>query len=73
MLNQDELTRRYQLATSQQYKDLKSEWFKDITEISSSTQQPLLLQGMLMLINRTDKWETDYLKAVKKHQKKNEE
>jgi hypothetical protein len=74
VLNQEELTKRYQLATSQQYKDLKQEWFKMITKFSSSTSEPILLQGMLWLINRTDEWENDYLKVVKrKHNNEKEE
>lgn len=56
----EELTRRKELATSEQYKAIKTLAYEYIKECSMSEILSKEIRGMLLLINHIDSWVDEY-------------
>ena len=65
MKDLDEIQRKYNLVTSNEWQEIRTRALNHIVRIGNS-QEPVLIQGMLTLINTIDAWEDDFLKEKKK-------
>ncbi len=64
-MNRDELTARYNLVTSNEWQGIRQRLLNEIV-LKSQTNEPVILQGMLKVINTVDSWEKDFLDAKEK-------
>lgn len=60
----EKLRRKYELATSEQYKSLREEALDYIVQLSGNEQMKDYTQGMLLLIKFFDSFISDYETAV---------
>ena len=65
----EELKRRFELVDNQNYKALREEWVNYIVGKANSTMSSELIRGMLLLINESDSWETDYIAVCERAKK----
>ena len=65
----EELKRRFELVDNQNYKALREEWVNYIVEKANSPMSSELIRGMLLLINESDSWETDYITVCERAKK----
>ncbi|MCD7740287.1 MAG: hypothetical protein LUH11_02950 [Candidatus Gastranaerophilales bacterium] len=65
-MDKKELSRKYNLASSDVYQAIRAEALNFIVKMSVSALTPEKLQGMLMLIREIDSWVTDYEKELLK-------
>lgn len=65
-MNRERLKRKYELATSDTYSEIRAEALNYVVKISSSTVSPVEIQGMLVLISEIDSWVNDYEKELAK-------
>jgi len=73
MANLDELKRRYDLIDNEVYPKLRAEYLDFIVKQSGTNLNPEILRGMLLLINESDKWESNFITERRKLDKKIEE
>lgn len=73
MADLDELKRKYDLVDNEVYPKLRTEYLDFVVKQSSSNINPEILRGMLLLINESDKWETNFKIERRKLDKKVEE
>lgn len=73
MADLDELKRKYDLVDNEVYPKLRAEYLDFVVKQSSSNINPEILRGMLLLINESDKWETNFKIERRKLDKKVEE
>lgn len=64
-MNRGELTERYNLVTSKEWQGIRQRLLNEIV-LKSQTNEPVILQGMLKVINTVDSWEKDFLDAKEK-------
>lgn len=64
-MDRDELTNRYNLVTSDEWQGIRQRLLNEIV-LKSQTNEPIILQGMLKVINTVDSWEKDFLDAKEK-------
>lgn len=60
MFNRDEITYKYELATSKQGQAIREEFLNFIVKMSKSAVGSDKVAGMLLLINEMDGWITSY-------------
>ena len=65
-MHKEELIRKHELVSSQQYQEIRLRQLNNIVEKASSPISAEVLRGMLLLINETDQWEAEYNAALKK-------
>lgn len=73
MADLEELKRKYALVDNNIYPKLREEYLNYIVSQSNSPINPEVLRGMLLLINESDKWESNFIKERNKLDKKVEE
>lgn len=56
----EELYKRYELATSQNYKEIKARCYEFIKSCAKSPAMAVHTNGMLHLIDHIDSWVSDY-------------
>lgn len=61
-----EIQRKYDIVSSEEYKEFRQYQLDKIVRLSTSQIEPLELKGMLKLISYTDSWVDDYNKELKK-------
>lgn len=66
MANLDELKRKYDLIDNEVYPKLRAEYLDFVVKQANTQINPEILQGMLLLINESDKWEQNFISARKK-------
>ena len=72
MSNFERIKYKFELVNSEIYKNLKEEFTSFIISKSSNPQfDPLLLKGMLMLIDEADRWKIAYEEEIAKRRKQN--
>lgn len=54
------LEKKYQIASSEEYKELKRLQLEEILNLSLTGIDPMLLKGMLIGIKNTDSWVRDF-------------
>lgn len=64
-MDRDELTARYELVTSEEWQGIRRRLLNEIV-LKSQSNDPVILQGMLKIINTVDSWENDFLNAKEK-------
>lgn len=64
-----ELTERYNLVRSEQWKAIRERMLNNIVAYSKTATDATLIQGMLIDIFDVDKWEEDFLKAKEENSK----
>ena len=64
-MDRDELTARYNLVTSEEWQGIRQRLLNEIV-IRSQSNDPVILQGMLKIINMVDVWEKEFLDAKEK-------
>ncbi len=60
------LKHKNQIVKSENYKSLRNYQINMILGLANSQIEPLELKGMLKLISKTDSWESEYEKQLKK-------
>lgn len=55
-MDREEITRRFSLANSKEWKAIKELFLDKIIELSRGSQSPEKLQGMLQLLSFPDNW-----------------
>lgn len=68
MIDFNELQYKYDLVTSKEWYSIKQRMLENILQLSNSDISPLIIQGMLKVINDTDKWEDEYNREKLKNQ-----
>lgn len=69
-MNEKELiAKKRNLLHSKDYQEIRTYQLNHIVSMGNSTVEPLVIKGMLKLINDTDKWEDEFLKAKKESNK----
>lgn len=61
MADLEELTKKYGLVQSEQWKQIREVELNHIVKLSVGNIDPLIIIGMLRNINNIDKWEDDFL------------
>lgn len=57
----EELTKKYELITSNEWLKIREIQLNHIVSLANSAVDPLVIQGMLKNISDTDKWKSDFL------------
>lgn len=65
-MNIDILKKQSEIVQSKTYKELKNIQLEMILGLANSNIDPVELKGMLKLIAKTDSWQEDYNKELKK-------
>ena len=68
MVNKAELKRKYDLVANEVYPELRKEYLDYIVKQANTSLPEGILRGMLLLINESDKWETNFISARKKEE-----
>lgn len=71
-MDREEVARRYRLATSAEWEQIRELFLKKIVSFSKGTKSPELLQGMLQLIDIPNGWIETFCAEKKKAEKENE-
>ena len=66
MPNHEELLRKYELVTSNEYKEIRQEALNFIVNCGNSTIGSERIQGMLLLVGHIDSWKDDYEQELEK-------
>lgn len=70
MSNLELIIEKNNIINSLIYKRLRDLQLKYILDLSNHSIDPLLIKGMLKLINDTDRWADEYIKAKAKQENK---
>ena len=68
-MNKKELQRKYDLVTNHVWKEIREIALDKIIRHSRGTE-PLIMQGMLNLIDDIDNWKTEFEKELERDRKK---
>lgn len=63
-MDREIMRRKYEIATSDVYKELRDFYLEHIINSSNSNLDDKHIRGMLLLINESDSWEARYKSAV---------
>ena len=69
MANLEEITEKYELVQSPQWKKIREIELNHIVKLSAGNLDPLIIIGMLRNINSIDKWEEDFISKKKEQNK----
>ena len=62
----EEIKERYDLVTSDIYKQIRNKQIDMIIDKAKNNYEPIEIRGMLKIIALTDQWEEDFLKEKAK-------
>lgn len=65
-MDKEELTKRYELATSEVYAEIRKRLLNHIVKQARTTQDDVNIRGMLLIIGEVDKWISDYNTELRK-------
>ena len=65
-MDREELTKRYELATSEVYAQIRKRVLDFIVKQARGNQEDINIRGMLLVIGEIDKWVGDYYTELKR-------
>lgn len=65
-MERDELVIRHRLVTSEEWQEIRKRALDKVVKLSKGASEPLIIQGMLNLIDDVDIWEEDFQREHEK-------
>lgn len=62
MTDTKDLIEKYNLVTSNEWKEIRRRMLDYIVTLGNSATEPLMIQGMLNIIGKIDNWEIEFLR-----------